>query len=62
MTKFFKVPILLDDQIGKHLREPRVSRRGRSRKLALVQPYGLRKTLVVSELLPSVGEPGWVTR
>jgi adenylate cyclase len=58
MTKFFKVPILLDDRTAAKLAHPKATWKCRYRRLAQVQPYGMRKQLVVSELLPPAGEPG----
>jgi adenylate cyclase len=57
MTKIFRVPILIDDHAAEQLRQRR-SRRCRLRRVAKVQPYGMRKALVISELLPPESESG----
>ena len=58
MTKFFMAPILIDDRTAANLAQPRVGWRCRYRKVAEVQPYGMRKAVLVSELLAPIGEPG----
>jgi adenylate cyclase len=58
MTKFFQVPILADERVAQHLNSGRHSHWVRCRRLAKIQPYGMRKTLEVSELLPPAVEPG----
>lgn len=58
MTKVFRVPILIDDRTAAQLHPPRQSWKCRCRPLARVQPYGMLKTLTVSELLLPAGEPG----
>jgi adenylate cyclase len=59
LTKHFGVPILMDDECGKRLAE--VDPTGqwvRSRKLARVKPYGMRRVLTATELLPPAAGPG----
>jgi adenylate cyclase len=58
MTKLFRVPILVDECVAQRLASGRNSHWVRCRRLARVQPYGLRKALLVSELLPPTVEPG----
>lgn len=61
MTKYFKVPILIDDQVGQRLRSGQNTYWTRCRRLARVQPFGMAKTLEVSELLPPAVEAGALT-
>ena len=58
MTKLFNVPILLDERAAQRLAAANNSHWARCRRLAMVQPYGMRNRLVISELLPSAVEPG----
>jgi adenylate cyclase len=58
MTKFFKVPILLDDQAAQRLDGARTAHWARRRRLARVQPFGMAHTTLISELLPPAVEPG----
>jgi adenylate cyclase len=58
MTKFFKVPILLDERAAGRLASTKHSHWARCRRLARVQPYGMRQTVMISELLPPAVEPG----
>jgi adenylate cyclase len=58
MTKLFRVPILVDEPVAQRLTNGRNGHWARCRRLARVQPYGMRKTLLVSELLPPAVEPG----
>lgn len=52
MTRQLHVPILIDDNLDKMIREAGDSFEGRLRKLLQVQPYGMDHSLVVSELVP----------
>jgi adenylate cyclase len=56
MTKKFRVPILVDEAIAKHIRDARTG--VRCRTLAKVVPAGMTQPLQVSELLHPKGEPG----
>ncbi|MBV9123937.1 MAG: adenylate/guanylate cyclase domain-containing protein [Planctomycetes bacterium] len=58
LTKVFRVPILMDEPLAARLADPRHGHWVRCRRLARVQPYGMRTTLLVSELLPPAVEPG----
>jgi adenylate cyclase len=58
MTKYFHLPILLDDAAAAALEQARTSHWARCRRLAKVQPYGMTQTVTVSELLPAAVEPG----
>jgi adenylate cyclase len=58
MTKLFRVPILVDERVAQRLTSGRNSHWVRCRRLARVQPYGMRKDFLVSELLPPAVEPG----
>lgn len=57
MTKYFKVPILLDDNAARALDNPRHHFWSRCRRLAKLRPYGMNRTVQVSELLPPAVEP-----
>src|SRR5262249_53161744 len=57
MTKFFRVPILVDDAVAEHVRANRAAGWARVRRLAKVRPAGMRAAVLVKELLPPVG-PG----
>ena len=61
MTKFFQVPILLDDSAAAKLDHQRTSHWARCRRLAKVLPYGMTQTVVVNELLPPAVEPGTIS-
>jgi adenylate cyclase len=56
MTKILHVPILLDENTAKVVREQMPRTIGRCRRLARVKPYGMETTLVVSELLPPLDQ------
>lgn len=64
MTKFWKVPILLDEESGKRLlaigenSSLGLSSTMRIRRLARIQPYGMQKTFMLHELLPPKVEQG----
>ena len=58
LTKRFQVSILLDETAASHLASVRISHWARTRRLARIQPMGMKKTLLVSELLPTAVEPG----
>lgn len=59
MTKFFKVPILVDENAAEQLAGPRTW--ARCRRLARLQPYGMSRILLVNELLPPAVEPHTMT-
>ncbi len=52
MTKMMRVPILIDEQTAASVRESMPREEGRCRRLCRVQPAGMEKPLVISELLP----------
>jgi adenylate cyclase len=56
MTKQLRAPILLDEATAELVRRRLSPAEGRIRRLAKVQPYGIDKPLVVSELLPPESE------
>jgi adenylate cyclase len=58
MTKLFQVPILIDDLTAEALAASPNVTWARRRRLARVLPFGMRQSLVVSELLPPAVEPG----
>jgi adenylate cyclase len=58
MTKFFQVPILVDEAVAARLGKTEGSHWERCRRLALVRPFGMTKTLLVHELLPAAVEAG----
>ncbi len=58
LTKFFRVPILLNESAGRRLAACQIGPWARLRQLARIQPYGMRTTLMVSELMPPAFEPG----
>jgi adenylate cyclase len=58
MTKHFRVPILLDEEVAKQLSASQHGTWVRTRRLARVQPFGMTEPLMVSELLLPVIETG----
>lgn len=52
MTKILQAPILMDETTARFVREHLPRDLARTRRLAVVKPYGLDKPLEVSELLP----------
>jgi adenylate cyclase len=58
MTKTFRTSILVDEETARHLLAGHHDSWVRCRRLARVQPYGMRTVLTVSELLPASVEPG----
>lgn len=52
MTRQLHVPILIDDNLDKMIRDAGTSFEGRLRQLLHVQPYGMDRSLIVSELVP----------
>lgn len=56
MTKQLRVPILLDESTAALARARLPREEGRTRRLGIVQPYGMETTLPVSELLPPASE------
>jgi adenylate cyclase len=58
MTKMFRVPILVDESCAEKLQRTQQPGQARCRRLARVRPYGMKKELVVSELLLPQGEFG----
>lgn len=52
MTRQLHVPILIDDNLDKLIRQAGDDFEGRVRQLLHVQPYGMDHSLVVSELVP----------
>jgi adenylate cyclase len=57
LTKLFQVPVLVDERAAQALAGSD-SLWWRCRRVARVQPYGMKTVLTVSELLPPVQEPG----
>ena len=58
MTKFFGVPVLLDQNTTGLLNTPAAARWCRTRRVARVKPYGMSTVQTVSELLAPEVEPG----
>ena len=58
MTKQFQVSVLLDEATTEQLRAGSSVGWYRCRRVAKLQPYGMKKVLNVSELLPTAVEPG----
>jgi adenylate cyclase len=58
MTKRFGVAILVDESCAKQLELTCNGEGPRCRRLARVRPYGFKRELMVSELLPPASEPG----
>lgn len=56
MTKALRVPVLLDESTANIVRSQMKPTEARLRKLAKILPYGIEKSVVVSELLPPVSE------
>jgi adenylate cyclase len=56
MTKLVSAPILLDETTAKLIRERVPKDIARTRRVAVVRPYGLDTSLSVTELLPPVAE------
>ncbi|HEY1379002.1 MAG TPA: adenylate/guanylate cyclase domain-containing protein [Gemmataceae bacterium] len=55
LTKQFRVPILVDDGVAKHVLAQRAAGWARVRRVAKVRPVGMQAAVAVSELLPPVG-------
>jgi len=53
MTQKLHVPIVIDEELARAVRERFSAAEGRTRHLAKVLPYGIDTPLLVSELLPS---------
>lgn len=58
MTKLFNVPILLDERSAQRLAAAGNSHWARCRRLARVQPFGMRHSLMINELMPPAVESG----
>jgi len=56
LTKIMRVPILIDEATAGIIAENVPADVARCRRLAKIRPYGLEHPLVVSELLPPVGD------
>ena len=56
MTKFLRVPIVVDEATAEIVRERFDPGEGRIRRLSRVLPYGMETPLTVSELLPSASK------
>ncbi len=52
MTKTLGVPILMDEETAKIVRQRLPADKARARRMAKVRPFGMEKSLLVSELLP----------
>jgi adenylate cyclase len=55
MTKQFAVPILVDEDVAKHVQAHRTAGWARVRQVGKVRPAGMRMPVPISELLPPVG-------
>jgi adenylate cyclase len=58
ITKHLRVPLLVDENTVRRVTDSGIERAFRFRRLARLRPYGMAQAVTVSELLPSVGEPG----
>lgn len=56
MTKFLQTSILLDEATSREVREQVPREVARSRRIAVVRPYGFDEAVEVSELLPPAAE------
>jgi adenylate cyclase len=61
MTRLLRAPILLDEETARTVRQHVPRSVARSRRVAVVRPYGLDKPLEVSELLPPESEYSQLT-
>ena len=61
MTKHLRVPILLDERTAGAVQNGLPRNEGRCRRLCRVRPYGMKSSLMVSELLPPEGFPETIT-
>ncbi|NMC19494.1 MAG: adenylate/guanylate cyclase domain-containing protein [Thermogutta sp.] len=52
ITKVFRVPILIDEATAEYVRRRMAPSAARTRKLAVVRPYGMERRVTVNELLP----------
>jgi adenylate cyclase len=55
MTKYFRVPILVDEAVAGHVRASKAAGWARVRRVAKVRPAGMAAPALASELLPPVG-------
>jgi adenylate cyclase len=58
LTKYFRVPIVVDEATAKWVREELYPDVARCRRLGRVRPKGMKTPVLVSELLPPDSEPG----
>lgn len=56
MTKTLRAPILLDETTARLVRQQLAAEAARIRRLAVVRPFGMDRSLEVSELLPPAAE------
>jgi adenylate cyclase len=61
MTRELHVPILIDEFLGSRVRDSLPKSEGRVRRLLQVLPYGMDRSLVVSELVPPITECSMLT-
>lgn len=61
MTKKLRVPIVMDETTSQLARDGFANEEARIRTLGKVLPYGMEKSLVVSELIPPVGDNSELT-
>lgn len=61
LTKHLRVPVVLDEATAQIVRSKLDRSEGRVRKLAQILPYGMEKSVVVSELLPAASQPETLT-
>ncbi len=56
MTRDLRVSVLIDEYLDQQIREQMAPEEGRVRRLLSVLPYGMDRSLVVSELVPAESE------
>ncbi len=61
MTKQLLTPILIDEATAQAIREANISDVARTRRVAKILPAGLKKPVMVSELLPGASVPGSIS-
>ncbi|QDT38046.1 adenylate/guanylate cyclase domain-containing protein [Stratiformator vulcanicus] len=61
LTKLTRVPVLIDEATAKVLRDASEADEMRLRRLATVIPYGTETPVELTELLPEVGNTGYLT-
>jgi adenylate cyclase len=61
MTRILRVPILIDEATTQTIRVAETPAAPRSRKLAVIRPYGMNAAIRVSQLLPPATDAGGVS-